>query len=200
MSEVKPSEPTGHVVSFSYSFWSTSNPSPLVGEGRVGGSSLWPTPDPPPWYGWTCQAPDFEFFRSPTSPPGLWPGEAVTSAFSLLKAILSMLFLLRQDGGPGHDANVTTVDQSGIRVLDNAVSDPSGAVPRSTSGRPRHEWLGPRVGRGFPRSVLTSWTGPPLRRLAPTGGVNATQSGRLTLRSSRGQQHLLTGDRPDEAH
>ncbi len=39
-------------------------------------------------------------------------------------------------------------------------------LPRSTCGR-RYRSTGPRVGRGFPRSVHTSWTGPPLRRFGP---------------------------------
>ena len=41
-------------------------------------------------------------------------------SFPLQALPLSRLFLLRRGGGPGHDAIVTTVDQSDIRVLVNA--------------------------------------------------------------------------------
>jgi hypothetical protein len=83
-----------------------------------------------PWYGWTRQAQKLGiWFRSRTamtrrSARGTIP-QVVKSSPS--KALSSRLFLLRRGGGPGHDAIVTTVDQSGIRVLVNALNDPTGA-------------------------------------------------------------------------
>jgi hypothetical protein len=108
-----------------------------------------------------------EFLRFPTSAPRYRPSSAAAGGSFPLKALLFSRFLLRWNGGPGHDAIVTTVDQSGIRVLGNALSDPSGASSVYVRAS-RLERLGPRMGRGFPRSVHTSWTGPPLRRFGPT--------------------------------
>lgn len=68
----------------------------------------------------------------------------------------------RRRAGPRR--NVTTVDQSDIRVLVNALNDPSGASSFYGAGVRATKGTGPRVGRGFPRSVHTSRPGRPSLR------------------------------------
>jgi hypothetical protein len=115
--------------------------------------------------------------------------------FSLQGSFLSRLFLLRRGGGPGHDAIVTTVDQSGIRVLANALNDPTGAsslYKRASAPKSRPKG-GPRVPpiRTHNRGLA--------RRSAASGSLNSSQDS-LTHRASRRQEHLLAGDRPDESY
>ena len=84
-----------------------------------------------------CELPDTLVWLDPSSPEfGILvslaerAGSDPTGGEFSLKALplfLSRLFLLQRSGRPGHDAIVTTVDQSGIRVLVNALNDPTGA-------------------------------------------------------------------------
>jgi len=83
---------------------------------------------------------------------------------SLPRLFLSRLLLLRQGGGPGHDAIVTTVDQSDIRVLVNALNDPTGAASlyrraSAPKGRPKGGTRVPPI-----RTHVVDWpAAPPLR-------------------------------------
>ena len=101
-------------------------------------------------------------------------------------------------GGAGeeahrHDAVVTTVDQSGIRVLDNALNDPTGAS--SLYGRASAPKYRPKGGTRVPpiRTHIVDWPAAP-----PLGATELLQ-GRFDSPTSGRQEHLLAGDRPDES-
>jgi hypothetical protein len=132
-------------------------------------------------------SPELEFGFAPSLPDGDDQNAGARNdptgcEFSSKAPSLSRLFLLRQGGGPGHDAIVTTVDQSDIRVLVNALNDPTGAASLYVrASAPKYR---PKGGTRIPPPVHASWTGPPLRRFGPSELVISLRRDSLTHRSS----------------